>query len=48
MNGFMSFNELMSNIEREEVNRGLLREWYKERSKSVFVSHPKIKLGRNN
>ena len=48
MNGIMTFNELMRTIEREEVSRDLVREWYKERSKSVFVSHPKIKLGRNN
>ena len=48
MNGIMSFNELMVNIEREEVSRDLLREWYKERSKGAFVSNPKVKLGRNN
>ncbi len=41
MNGFIQFNELMRNIEREEIRRELIREWYKQRIKNPSINKKK-------
>jgi hypothetical protein len=48
MNGITPFNDLMKNIEREEIQREMLKEWYRQRTKEFFNTSPEPLRSRNN
>ncbi|MFA5406046.1 MAG: hypothetical protein WC307_01675 [Candidatus Nanoarchaeia archaeon] len=48
MNGITQFNDLMRNLEREEFQRETLKEWYRQRNKTVFQAITKPINNRNN